>query len=277
MNYVGNGYLIAYLMYADGIDENTAVIDEDKAKKFLDEICSVTINKTSSTEYEIVNEYKTVEEIASTYFTDEAIQKKYIASCNAYAEFFKTDEVDVKTDEVNIYEISNMNVNLLEIPLYLQYLGPWSNTIYGDGNIAQKGCCPTCLAMVLSYLKKEVILPNDITSFTGNNYYVNGQGSSWNIFEAVANHWNVSCTNIGKNQAALIKSLSDGKPVIASMAPGTFTKGGHFIVLTGITEDGNIKVNDPNDNSTTKNFKDKEFDPSLIIRESKNFWSLEEK
>lgn len=46
------------------------------------------------------------------------------------------------------------------------------------------------------------------------------------------------------------EALSQGKLVVASMGPGTFTRGGHFIVLTGITDDGKIKVNDPNDNSS---------------------------
>lgn len=52
-------------------------------------------------------------------------------------------------------------------------------------------------------------------------------------------------TNIGKSEASMVQALRDGKLVVASMGPGTFTKGGHFIVLTGITESGKIRVNDP--------------------------------
>ena len=37
----------------------------------------------------------------------------------------------------------------------------------------------------------------------------------------------------------------EGKLVIAIMAKGHFTSGGHFIVLRGVTEDGNILVADP--------------------------------
>ena len=36
----------------------------------------------------------------------------------------------------------------------------------------------------------------------------------------------------------------DGKLVIAIMSAGHFTRGGHFIVLRGITDDGKILVAD---------------------------------
>ena len=69
-------------------------------------------------------------------------------------------------------------------------------------------------------------------------------------------------------------ALSQGKLVVASMGPGTFTRGGHFIVLTGITDDGKIKVNDPNDNSSKQHIN-QAFAVSLILRESKAMWVFE--
>lgn len=170
--------------------------------------------------------------------------------------------------------MQNVNASFLEMPLYLQYSGPWATTPYGNGYINGYGCCPTCLAMVLSYMKQQVILPNHIVAWTGNRYYVPGHGSAWSIFPAVAQQWGVTCTDLGNNPQAMVAALQAGKPVIASMRPGTFTRGGHFIVLTGITSNFGIRVNDPNDNAT-KNFKNREFELSLIIRESKNYWSFE--
>ena len=70
------------------------------------------------------------------------------------------------------------------------------------------------------------------------------------------------------------EALSQGKLVVASMGPGTFTRGGHFIVLTGITDDGKIKVNDPNDNSSKQHIN-QAFAVSLILRESKAMWVFE--
>ena len=128
--------------------------------------------------------------------------------------------------------------------------------------------------MVLSYLRQEIIYPDDVAGWAGNKYYVNGAGTAWSIFPVVYAKWGVRCTDIGKSQELLISALREGKPVIASMGPGTFTKGGHFIVLSGITADGKIKVNDPND-SALKNHINTRFEVSLILREAKNMWVCE--
>lgn len=49
-----------------------------------------------------------------------------------------------------------------------------------------------------------------------------------------------------KSPQSVLDALASGKPVIASMSPGTFTKGGHFIVIRGVTADGYFLINDPN-------------------------------
>lgn len=265
--------LIAYLQGMKKIETKTGKIDREAAEEFLRETGRIKVKKISEKEYDIYNTYFTPEKISQKYFETETEKSRYIATSSAYKSFFK-NEVAIATENIKINEIQNINVNLLEMPLYLQYVAPWGSVPYGRGTISGYGCCPTCLAMVLSYMKKQAILPSDIVAWTGNRYYVPGAGSSWDIFPAVAQHWGVSCTNLGHNTQAMTEALQKGKPVIASMSPGTFTRGGHFIVLTGITKDSKIKVNDPNDNAS-KNFKNREFDLSLITRESKNYWSFE--
>lgn len=127
--------------------------------------------------------------------------------------------------------------------------------------------------MVTSYMKDEVVTPIDIFGFTGNQYYQSGAGSTWNIFPAVASNYGYHCSNLGKDSSAIIHALESGHPVIASMGPGIFTRGGHFIVLKGITEDGRIMVNDPND-SNRKNHNQTEFSINLLLTEGKNFWGF---
>ncbi|MDC7280633.1 C39 family peptidase [Butyrivibrio fibrisolvens] len=58
------------------------------------------------------------------------------------------------------------------------------------------------------------------------------------------------------------------QPLICSMTPGDFTKTGHFIVLTGVTDDGQIIVNDPN---SPKNSK-KHWDVDILVSQMKSIW-----
>ena len=275
INHIDYASVIAYLDYNNGLNEKTGEIDTDMALQFLNDICKIEITQIADKKYEVQNAYLSDDDIAEKYFTKETQKKKYIASCQAYGMFFRMDRATVRNDDSMDTPLPDdpYSGSYQDMPLYLQYNGSWSSVAYGNGTIRNKGCAPTCLAMVLTYLKGQQILPSDVVAWTGNRYYVNGAGSSWDIFAAVASNWGVPCRGLGHSQSNMLAALSAGKPVIASMGPGTFTKGGHFIVLTGLTDDGKITVNDPND-SAKKNHKGTAFDVSLIMRESKNFWSF---
>lgn len=265
--------LLAYLINTDGIDIKTGSIDTGKADAFIKQIMEI---KTTQSEkvYEIENYFESEDTLKTKYFNTELMQSKFDTQYKVFKTFFNSDTatVDGAGEEMD-GGAASYDGNSLSIPLYLQYSQPWAAVSYGNGTIKNNGCAPTCLAMLMSYFKHTQILPSDIVAFTGNSYYVNGLGSSWGIFSAVASHYGVNCTNIGKNSGTLVSTLSAGHPVIASMGPGTFTKGGHFIILTGITSDGKITVNDPND-SAKKNHIGTQFELSLILREAKNFWSF---
>lgn len=60
-----------------------------------------------------------------------------------------------------------------------------------------------------------------------------------------------------------------GQPVICSMKPGDFTTTGHFIVLTGLTDDGKLMINDPN--SVTRS--EKRWDIDTIVGQAKSAWT----
>lgn len=273
MNYLGDAYLIAYLVSAKGIDVNTAVINEGVAYNFLDSICEIEV-KEGNNEYEVTNVFLSLEEIVEMWFTDESKAKKFIAMCEAYGQFMEISSTSIDIEAGNWTDTDFSAIKLMDVPLYLQYKGSWASVPYGDATIKKTGCAPTCLAMVLSYLRQEQIYPDDVAKWAGDTYYVNGTGTSWSIFGAIHAAWGVNCANIGKNEEILIQSLKEGKPVIASMGPGTFTKGGHFIVLSGITLDGKIMVKDPND-SALKNHANTRSDVAHILRECKNLWVCE--
>lgn len=259
--------------------------DEDEIKGFLDEITtlyestegtdpiSYTAYTIISDEYEIMNMKFSEEEFPDDY---EEKQEQYLVS---YESFLDLDDEQVNESAESKYDnidLSDMEIyaNGMEIPHFLQYDSRWGSISYGNRTIGYAGCGITCMAMLLNYFGYSKS-PPEVASWSMNHgYYVNGVGTSWSFFGGISNEYGITCTNIGKDPKRLVEALSNGKPVIASMAPGTFTSGGHFIVLRGITAEGKILVNDPNDNTHSKNFYKREFDISLIMNESKNMWTF---
>ena len=125
-----------------------------------------------------------------------------------------------------------------KVPLYLQTDYP--ETMYGSGTIKTSGCSIVSLAMVATYLTGHTYMPDELARYFGgraeNNIARLEYGSdtmqlpyekTWYIHDA-------------------LNALKKGAVVIALMESSSpFTESQHFIVLTGITEEGRILVNDP--------------------------------
>lgn len=146
-----------------------------------------------------------------------------------------------------LYDFDDFN-NRTDIPQYFQ-------TVYTDafstGTIRSAGCGITSLAMVASYLFGEEITPDMLTNgYKGDNPAsamhagIKNLGLNLTTYEG----WGNATQDMnGDGTNNLDAALDAGKPVIARMGPESlFTKGGHFIVIAGKTEDGKYIVNDPN-------------------------------
>lgn len=157
---------------------------------------------------------------------------------------------------------------------------PWSHIPFGGGTIASSGCSVSSLAMVLSYLKSDVdsdgwIYPSDVVASIAEryghyNHFYAGNGQSWDIFPAVAGIYGVTCRPI--SSASIVDELAAGRPVIMSCKPSEFTTQGHFIVLTGLTDDGYVTVNDPNSAHASYSFK--KYPASYLAGCGKGWWSF---
>lgn len=166
------------------------------------------------------------------------------------------------------------NCGGMSIPLYLQYDSRWGRIPFGGGTISSSGCGATSIAMVLSYELDKSIYPNDVVALIGNRYYVAGAGQSWGMIPAVASMFGCSAKQETVSADKIMASLKAGHPVIVSTSGyGTrqeFTKHGHYIVLRGLTSDGKVLVNDPNDNASSKKHYAKAYDAQFIYSECCN-------
>ena len=133
------------------------------------------------------------------------------------------------------------------IPLLLQWDERWGYTVYGDNLIAINGCGPTALAMAAAGLTGDAgITPARVAQYAAAQGYYEGEaGTSWALMTEGAAAFGVFGQEIGLSRETVFSELESGHPIICSVRPGDFTSTGHFIVLAG-TEDGKIRVNDPN-------------------------------
>lgn len=164
-------------------------------------------------------------------------------------------------------EVSTLTGNCgLKVVYYNQGDAAWKSLPYGSSTIGKSGCGPTSMAICISTLSGKKVTPRQTATWAGSKgYYIKGAGSSHSVVPALAKHYGVKCKGIGKSKNEIIKALKSGKLVVAIMARGHFTKGGHFIVLTGI-KDGKITVADCGSRARTK----KTWSLDLIVNEARS-------
>ena len=155
-------------------------------------------------------------------------------------------------------------------PYFNQGEAPWASQSYGNGTIKSSGCGPTSMAMVMKSYGLDANPSAAANWSLQNGYRVNGVGTSWDFFNAIGKQHGLTTTQFTDIQTAK-DSLTSGIPVIASMKPGDFTKGGHFVVLSGINGDqSEVYVNDPGSRDRTG----KVWDANKALGQAKNFWAI---
>ena len=144
-------------------------------------------------------------------------------------------------------------VSFDSVPLFLQWDERWGYHIYGGNLLAVTGCGPTCLSMVAVYLSQNVSLtPAYVADMAETNgYFVEGVGTDWSMMTDGAAMLGIHGQQITIDD--IYPVLESGGVIIASVGPGHFTKGGHFIVLAGV-RDGGIIINDPNSKANSQKF-----------------------
>lgn len=124
----------------------------------------------------------------------------------------------------------------------------WAREPYGVDPIDEYGCGPTALSMVVSSLTGETVYPAEMAEWAAEEGYAAPQSGSYHsIVQGTAEQYGLDCAPLSATDSEGLKEgIADGGLVIALMGPGHFTDGGHFIVLHGVTEAGQVLVADPN-------------------------------
>lgn len=158
------------------------------------------------------------------------------------------------------------------VPLFLQWDKRWGYKEYGSDVAGLTACGPVCLSMCAYYLTgDEAAAPDKMIDFAvENGYYVKGSGSLWTLISEGGEKLGLEVDELPLDKNIIVGNLEKGNPVICVMGKGHFTSTGHFIVLTGVDENGEFTVNDPNSISNSS----KTWSYDIISAEVKNLWAI---
>jgi len=133
---------------------------------------------------------------------------------------------------------------------YKQYDKRWKSKSYtSTGNkkqtIGSSGCGPTSMSDIIATWIDKNITPVEMCQYAlKHGYRTANSGTAWAFFKSIAFVYKFTKFVQTKSMATARSAIREGALVVASMGPGYWTKGGHFICLWK-TDDVYMYANDP--------------------------------
>ena len=168
--------------------------------------------------------------------------------------------------------------------LYMQTDPRWADKDYSaqgeKTTIGKSGCGPTCAAMLVETLTGKTFTPADACAWAlSHGYKAVNQGTYYSYFVPQFQQYGIACKRL--NGVSLYGSpsssvhteafdlLKQGYYLIACMGPGTWTSGGHYIVVWW--EDGWVRINDPASQATAR----VKGNLATFKKEVKYYWAID--
>lgn len=162
-----------------------------------------------------------------------------------------------------------------DIPLYLQQDYP--NSKYGAFPLASWGCGITTLAMVASYMTDTYLTPPVLAKRYGS--YCHRSGTDAMLMLDAPPELGYFVKSIQYDWRILDEAMRNGHIVISLQHKGYFTRGGHYLALRSINEDGTISIRDSNLYNYGKlpEHMTDHFEWKRVIPAGAQYWILEPK
>lgn len=156
------------------------------------------------------------------------------------------------------------------IPRLYQTDPAWAGEPYAGTDVLTAGCGPACMTMVYVGLTgKTDYDPASMAAFSETNGFVDSGMTTWLFMTEGAAMLGLAAQELPADANVLVAALHEGRPVIASVRPGDFTTVGHFIVITGVDEAGDLVINDPNSSENSA----KSWDAQRVLSQCANLWA----
>ncbi len=137
---------------------------------------------------------------------------------------------------------------VVPINMYYQHDPNWEHYKYGGvDSMATHGCGPTALAIIVSSLTDNELIPPDTADWaSANGYFSQGSGSVHAIIPDGARNYGLKVELVSSITSESVKYIfSQDKLIVMLMGPGDFTGSGHFLVAHGYDGEGNLYIADP--------------------------------
>ncbi len=150
-----------------------------------------------------------------------------------------------------------------EFVYYSQMDPKWGSKPYGAaGNIAEAGCGPTSLAMIIATLKDKSVTPDQVAEAGAANGSAGANVGTYHgpLLEAAKKKWGIQYQDMSSAPIdIIIQKVKEGNLIyMGGKGPAPFTAGGHIVVLRGVTPEGKLVIGDPYRNGADV------YDPSVI-------------
>lgn len=143
----------------------------------------------------------------------------------------------------------------MDIPQDYQFLykQPVATFFGEEKSVNTSGCGAASSSMVIRYLTgKEGYDPHTLFEWAYNNGQYYGYGLAESTLSNFLSLAGITSSWIKPSVPLITQALKEGYPVIALALEGYFTSEGHYIVLSGITDDGYVYINDPNNSTISR-------------------------
>ena len=149
-----------------------------------------------------------------------------------------------------------------------------------SSTIASAGCGPTCAAMAIAALADRSVTPETTCAWSvAHGYKALQQGTYYSYFKPQLAVYGIACRQLLDSRILsqpnhpvheqVRTNLRQGYWAAALMGPGTWTKGGHFVLVWDWDE--KVRILDPASSADSRS----NGDPAIFRREVRNYWLID--
>ncbi|MES2630727.1 MAG: phage tail tip lysozyme [Patescibacteria group bacterium] len=163
--------------------------------------------------------------------------------------------------------------------IYNQNDPKWAARPYGNSTIGAAGCGPAAMAMIITALTGSAVTPIETAEYGAANGTLRDdgeKGSDTDVHSVIGDRWGLKSTQLTPDVAKINKALRDGALIVVSgRGSAPFIPDGHYIVIRGVTDDGNWMIGDSNGDLGTT-YSAQEWDPGSIVinMDTNNIWAM---